>query len=128
MFIFMRAALFTGGLLFVLLGIGFLLDPAANGADFALAPVGAEGLATIRADMTAFFVVAGGCMLWGAWKRNGDLLLVSSALFAIAFIGRAINAVAVGTYDDWWIPMSVEALAVVVTLVGSRVLPHRALT
>jgi hypothetical protein len=32
-------------------------------------------------------------MIWGAWKRNGELLLVPAALFGIAFAGRAVSLV-----------------------------------
>lgn len=124
----LTALLFVGGLFFVIAGIGFFLNPVTSGADFGLMPPDAKGIATLRADMTAFFLVAGGCMIWGAWQRKGDPLLVSAALFGIAFIGRAVNALAVEPYDAFWMPMLVEALAVILCLIGSRVLPHRIMT
>ncbi|NTZ43148.1 DUF4345 family protein [Altererythrobacter sp. SALINAS58] len=122
----LTALLFVAGLFFVFLGIGFLLTPASSAEDFGLATSGVEGLATIRADMTAFFIVAGACMIWGAWRRKGDPLLISAALFAIAFVGRAINAIAVEPYDGFWAPMLVEALAVALCLAAYRMLPHQA--
>lgn len=124
----LRALLFVGGLFFVMMGIGFLFDPAGSGADFGIAANGAHGLASIRADMTAFFIVAGGCMIWGGWARNGDPLLVSAALMFIALVGRSIGLVQDGTYDGWWPPMVVEALTVILSLIASRILPHHALT
>lgn len=63
MIVMLRALLFVGGLFYVLMGVGFLLDPAGSGADFGIAPQGTMGLASIRADMTAFFLVAGGCLI-----------------------------------------------------------------
>lgn len=123
----LTALLFVEGLFFLFMGAGFLLDPAGSGAGFALSPDNEAGLATIRADMTAFFLVAGGCMIWGAWKRKGDPLLVSAALFGIAFVGRAVNVLAVGSHEDFWLPMLVEAFTVVLCLIGSRALPHRVL-
>ena len=119
------ALLFVGGLFFSFVGVGFLTDPVASAAGFGLAPDSTMGLATIRADLTAFFLVAGFCMVWGAWRRNGDPLLIAAALFAVAFIGRAVNAAVVGAYEGFWVPMPVEAAAVALNLAGSRVLPHR---
>ena len=88
----LTALIFIAGLVDLMLGIGFLVQPRQSGAEFGLAPLGEQGLAVLRADMTAFFVVAAGCMIWGAWRRNGDLLLVPLALFAIAFAGRLLSA------------------------------------
>ncbi len=123
----LRALLFVGGLFFVLMGIGFLLDPVGSGADFGIAPQGTLGLASIRADMTAFFIVAGGCMIWGGWARNGDPLLVSAALMGIAIIGRLYTLVLNGPHDGWFVPVIVEAVTVILALLGSRMLPHTAL-
>ncbi len=124
----LTALLFAGGLMFLFIGAGFLIDPATSGAAFGFNSLETMGLASLRADFTAFFVVAGGCMIWGAWKRKGDPLLVSAALFGIAFIGRLVNIASVGTYDGYWTSMLVEAVAVVLCLIGSRMLPHTAFT
>ena len=74
----LTAVLFLAGLFNLFLGVSFLLDPARLGAAFNLSPVGPGGLAVLRADLTAFFLVAGGCQLWGGWRRNGDLWSVGS--------------------------------------------------
>ncbi len=124
----LTALLFVGGLFFVAMGVSFLLNPATAGADFGVIPEGIMGHASLRADFTAFFVVGGGCMIWGGWKRKGDPLLVSAALFAIALFGRAVNLAVLGSYQDFWLPMAVEAVTVILCLVGSRVLPHTAFT
>ena len=88
----LTALLFLFGLFNLLLGVGFLVDPVGLGTNFNLSPVGVGGMAVLRADMTAFFLVAGGCQLWGGWKRNGDLLLIPALLFGIACTGRAVSA------------------------------------
>lgn len=126
MFVLLRALMFVGGLFYVLMGAGFLLDPVGSGADFGIAPQGTMGLASIRADMTAFFLVAGGCLIWGAWARKGDPLLVSAALMAIALIGRLVTLVLDGPHNLFWQPMLVEGVTVILALIGSRVLPHTA--
>jgi len=120
----LTALLFVGGLFFTISGIGFLLMPQSTGASFGLAATGAQGWATMRADMTAFFVVGGLCMVWGAWRRAGDVLLVPVALFGAAFLGRLVSAVADGPYDGFWFPMLVEAAVVIVSIMGNRLLPH----
>jgi hypothetical protein len=122
----LTALAMIGGIVFVLIGLGFFFQPQSTGASFALLPDGVPGLAVMRADMTAFFLVGGGCMIWGAWKRNGELLLVPAALFAIAFTGRLLTAAVDGATPQFWLPMLVEGATVIVTLLASRHLPHRA--
>ena len=122
----LTALAMIGGIVFTLVGLGFLFEPESTGAGFSLVPNGAPGLAVLRADMTAFFVVGGVCMIWGAWKRNGELLLVPAALFGIAFTGRLASAIVDGATPGFWVPMLIEAATVAVNLLGSRYLPHEA--
>lgn len=119
------ALIFLAGIVYLIAGLGFLLDPTTSGGGFGLEAVDTRGLAAMRADFTAFFVVSALCMMWGAWKRNGTILLVPAALFGIAFFGRAISAVFDGTVDNFWFEMMIEALTVALMLIGHRVLPHR---
>ena len=121
----LTALIFVEGLFFLIMGVNFLVMPAGAAASFGLVPDGPSGLAVLRADFPALFFVGGGAMIWGAWKRNGDLLLVPAAIFGIALFGRFVSAFADGTVPGFWFPMLVEATAVVLTLIGSRVLPHR---
>jgi hypothetical protein len=121
----LTALIFVEGLFFLLMGVNFLLMPISAGAGFGLAADTAAGLAVLRADFPALFFIGGGLMIWGAWKRNGDLLLVPAIQFGIALFGRFVSIAADGTTPGFWLPMTVEAAAVVLSLVGSRVLPHR---
>lgn len=121
-----RAILLLGGGLFLLVGATFLLDPVTQGGDFGLMAKGARGLSTIRADFTAYFWVAGGTMIIGAWKRNGDFLLIAAVLMGITLVVRGLSLALDGFYPGWAMPMAVEAITVVVALYGSRVLPHSA--
>jgi hypothetical protein len=122
----LTALAMIGGIVFTLIGIGFFLTPESTGSGFGLLANGPQGLAVMRADMTAFFVVGGLTLAFGAWQRNGELLLVPAALFGIAFTGRLISLVADGAYPGFWQPMLVEAAVVAVSLLASRMLPHRA--
>jgi hypothetical protein len=118
------ALIFLAGMFNLFLGLSFLLDPAGLGRQFGVSPTGPLGYAVLRADFVAFFLVIGFCMLRGAWRRNGDLLLVPAALLGVAFIGRAISAALTGTEPGFFQPMVVEAFQVVLLAIGWRVVPH----
>lgn len=124
----LRLALIVGGMVFTGVGVGFLLDPANSAVGFGLEAIDPSGLAALRADFTAFFVLSGLCMIWGGWRRNGDVLLVPAALYAIALFGRIVSVAGDGTVEGFWMPMLIEAVTVVLCLIGSRVLPHHDLT
>jgi hypothetical protein len=74
----------------------------------------------MRGDMTAFFYLSAITLAWGAWRRRGDVLLPSLALYAIALTGRFVNLIADGPYDGWMVPMGVEAFHVVAVIVAIR--------
>lgn len=120
----LRAVLLLGGIFYIGLGAGFLIDPATNGPDFGVLPDGAKGLSSIRGDFTAFFWVSGGCLILGAWKRYGDMLLVTAALMGTVLFGRMVSLALDGTYEGWMMPMIAEAVTVILALIGSRVLAH----
>lgn len=123
----LTALVFLAGLFDLFLAIGFLTGPVQAATGFGIAPTGPGGVSTIRADFTAFFGVAAFCMMWGAWRRNADLLLVPALLFGTAFIGRAINFGIAGAYPGWALPMTVEAGHVALMLAAWRLLPHHRL-
>ncbi len=123
----LTALLFVAGLIYAVIGLNFLYQPLNAAAGFGLSPDGPAGFAALRADFTAFFLLSGVCMIWGGWRRNGDLLLVPAALFTIAFVGRTVNIVLEGTYPDFWQPMLIEALTVALCVAGNRMLLHHAL-
>lgn len=109
----------------VIVGVGFLVNPAQAGGDFGLSAPGNAGTSALRADFTAFFLVAALFMGWGAWRRRGELLLAPLALFVIAFTGRLINLLVEGNYEGWWTPMAVEMAHIVVLALAIRAWPAR---
>ena len=119
--------IFVAGMFNLFLAVSFLYDPAGMGVGFGLSPTGPLGTAVLRADFTAFFAVIGLCMLRGAWKRNGDVLLVPAALFGIAFCGRAVTGLLDGTQIGFFQPMMFEAAQFLLLVVGWRVVPHHAI-
>jgi len=120
----LTAIIFLGGLLFTFIGAGFLIQPEVQAADFGFAANTNTGLGAIRGDMTAFFAITGLSMLYGAWKRNGDILLIPAFMLGCALLGRIITMFANGTDDGFFEPMVIEAVSVIICLLGSRILPH----
>ena len=122
----LTALIFLIGLFDLFMAVSFLLTPLTTAQGLGVVPyagIGA-GLSTIRGDFTSFFGVAGFAMLWGAWRRNADLLLVPLLLFAVTLAGRTIDLVVTGPYPGWPAPMAIEAVEVILLLAGWRILPH----
>jgi hypothetical protein len=116
--------LFLLGMFDLFLGASFLLNPLQMAPGFGLAPLGTQGMSSLRADFTAFFGVVAACMMIGAWRRNADLLLVPAALMGVAATVRVISVFADGTYPGWIAPIGVEVLHVVLLLAAWKLLPH----
>ncbi len=116
--------IFVAGLFNLLLAVSFVYDPSSAAMGLGVTSAGQLGLATVRGDFAAFFAVIGLCMLRGAWKRNGDVLLVPAALFGIAFLGRAITAATTGTGPGFVQPMLFEAVQFALLVLGWRWVPH----
>lgn len=116
----MRILVGLVGLFNIVIGLAFLLDPATAGQRFFLAALGTQGLATMRADFTAFFVVGGACALLGARRGDRAPLLVPMALLAVALTGRAVSLVADGAPSSAVPPMIVEAAMIAILALAAR--------
>lgn len=124
MVLVVRVVLSVLGLLYLYMGFGFLTDPVGAGGDFGVSAAGAQGLASIRGDFTAFFWVLSGSLLLGAWRPNVTLLYVAAALAGIVMAGRALGLALDGPYDQWFVPMTVEGITVIAALIGARMVPR----
>ncbi|WP_338467523.1 hypothetical protein RXV95_02875 [Novosphingobium sp. ZN18A2] len=120
----LTALVFLAGLFDLMIAATFLFDPQSGGAQLGVGALGALGTSTIRADFTSFFAIAAFCMMWGAWRRNADLLLVPALLFGASFTGRVIDLLISGPYPGFSAPMLIEAGHVVLMLAAWRMLPH----
>jgi hypothetical protein len=118
------ALIFLFGLFDLFMAIGFLTDPVQSAANLGMAANGTPGISTLRADFTAFFGVIAVCMMLGAWRRNGDLLLVPAALMGTAVVVRGLSLAIDGAYAGWQVPMLVEAAHVILLLAAWRMVPH----
>lgn len=117
----LRVMLGLMGLMFIAIGFGFLTNPGQMGPDFGVTPDGNRGLSTIRSDFTAIFWVSGGAFVIGAWRQHGPMLLITAALMGIVLGARGLSLALDGMYEGWYEPMAVEALAVILALVGVKV-------
>lgn len=120
----LTALIFVGGLFMILFALGFLFQPAETGASLGIAATNALGKAAIRADMTAFFGVTGITMLWGAWKRSGDILLVPALAMLLALMGRLVALATDGGFDGVAIPMLAEGALLALLVLARNMLPH----
>ena len=109
------------GLFLAGMGLMFLINPAEKAADFAMTPVGSQGLASLRADFTAFFLVGGLFALLGAWRTDPAPLKVPILLLAVALFGRTVSLVLDGAGPMAWPPMVAEAVMIAILLLGQRV-------
>jgi len=108
------------GILTTVIGLLFLVHPAFMAAQFYITPIGSQGLATIRADFTGFFLVGGVFALWGAYARRADLLKVPLMLLAVALFGRFVSLVFDGVGPTAIQPMIAEAVMIAILLAASR--------
>ena len=126
MAIALRAVLTLGGLLLLFMGFGFLTDPVGSGADFGIAVEGAHATTSVRSDFTAFFCVSGACLLWGAWARRSDPLVIGAAQMLVTLAARLVSLAIDGEFEGYIIPMVVELVIGIAGLTAAKVLPEKA--
>ncbi len=108
------------GVFNILIGLGFLFNPAGAAANFFLIPDGGQGMATLRADFPGFFITGGTFALIGAIRQDGRALLVPVLLLAIAITGRTVSLVADGIGPQALPPMLAEAVMISLLLLTRR--------
>ena len=116
----MRGVLGLVGLFNMLIGFGFLLNPVKLGVQFALSPIGTQGLATIRADFPAFFLTGGLFALAGAWRADPKPLLVPLMLLGTALTGRFVSIALDGVVATTYPPMLAEAAMIAAIVLARR--------
>jgi hypothetical protein len=116
----MRAVIGLVGLFNLFIGLGFLFDPAQAGLRFFLTSLGTQGMATMRADFTAFFVTGAVFALVGAWRAWRTPLLVPLMLLGIAIAGRVVSLVADGAPPMAFPPMIAEAVMILLLALAWR--------
>jgi hypothetical protein len=120
----LRAAIGLSGVLFVILALGFLYDPAHAASRLGVGPLSPLGTATLRGDFFAFFAVGGLLSIAGA-VRNDAAWLLALLLIALTLAGRLITIATIGFDPAMGPPMAVEAVMAALLLLGRRVLGRR---
>ncbi|WOE75007.1 hypothetical protein [Alterisphingorhabdus coralli] len=121
MAIAVRSLIALLSLLYFYVAATFLFTPLVGAENFALEPVGIQGMATLRADFGAYFLVTGGAMLWGTAANRPMLYWVAIAILGITFVVRCFSLMVDGVGADPFAPMAVEAVTIVLLLTGMKV-------
>ncbi len=116
----MRGLLGAVGLLFVAIALRIWTRPEAMAATLGLAAQSPLGLATLRADMGAFFAGGGLFVLAAAVRAERRWLVPALVLLSLALAGRIVSLLA-GGFDLMSLPpMVLEALLIVILALGWR--------
>jgi hypothetical protein len=115
-----RGLILMLGLFNLVIGLGFLLQPAKLAAAFFLSPIGSQGLATVRADFTGFFIGASLFALYGAWKMRAEALLVPMVMLGLALTGRFVSLALDGIAPTAPAPMVIEVIMLAILFFGYR--------
>ena len=108
------------GLFNITIGLGFLLAPEKLAAAFFLEPLGAQGMATLRADFPGFFIGASVFALLGAWSGQARPLLVPILMLSLALFGRFVSLALDGMAPTAAQPMIAEAVMITLLVLGWR--------
>ncbi|MDO8410153.1 MAG: arylsulfatase [Phenylobacterium sp.] len=121
----MRGLLGAVGLLFVAIALRIWTRPESMAATLGLAAQSPLGLATLRADMGAFFAGGGLFVLAAAVRDKRSWLAPAQALLSLALMGRVVSLLA-GGWDLMSLPpMVLEAALILILAAGWRVLTPR---
>lgn len=126
--LFVTALVFLIGLFMILIAMSVLFQPVTTAPSLlGITPEGTHAMSTLRGDVQAFFSIIGITMLWGAWKRSGDLLLVPAIIMVLVVIGRLVSVAQDGMYDGFAMAVGVEVAITVLLLWARALLPHHAI-
>lgn len=120
----LRAVIGIAGLLGLLVAARIWMAPEETAAQLGVVASGPLGLATIRADMGGFFAAGGVFGLLAAIKGRGSLLLPPMVLIGFALTGRLLAVAMNGFVPEMGPPMAIEAILLVLFMVGWKWLPR----
>jgi hypothetical protein len=112
-------------MLAVLVALGFWINPDMLALKFGIAPQGALGFSTLRADFGALFGGVGAFAIAAAVRNNARFLSAPLLLIAIGFSGRLLT-IALSGYDASLLqPMATEVMLITLFAAGRKLLPVR---
>lgn len=116
------ARIAAGGLgtVFLLIALRLWIDPPVVAESLGLRAQGAQGLATLRADVGGFFAAGGGFALWAAIRGARIWLIPPLALIGVALSGRVLTLLTSGASLVQVPPMLLEAVFLALLLAAWR--------
>ncbi|UPT64231.1 MAG: DUF4345 family protein [Hyphomonadaceae bacterium JAD_PAG50586_4] len=118
----LRIVLGLAGLLFIVIGLSFWANPANPAARLGIEAASALGTSSLRADMAAFFGVAGFLTLGAVVRSNARLITAPLLMIAVALTGRIITVIVDGYTPDMMQPMVIEAVLLALLAAGRRLI------
>lgn len=115
----LNALLWVLGLLFVILGLRWLIDPQAAAATLGMALSDGVGRSSQIGDFGAFFFTGGLWVLLGVWRKAPIFLYVSATTLGVAALFRLLAWAVQGaalTVDM----IAVEVVIAVILLVAAK--------
>lgn len=126
--LFVTALVFLIGLFMILIALSVLFQPATTAPSLlGITPDNPHAMSSLRGDVQGFFAIIGISMLWGAWKRSGDLLLVPAIIMVLVIIGRLVSLSQDGNYEGFGMAVGAEAVIAGILLWARSLLPHHAI-
>ena len=116
----MRILVFGVAVFNLALGLILLPAPTRIAPAFNVLPAGVQGIATLRADFSAFFLCGAAFALVGAWRQASAPLRVPLLLLGIALSGRLIGVVVDGVVATTLPPMVAEFAMIVILALAYR--------
>ncbi|MEM8765831.1 MAG: DUF4345 family protein [Pseudomonadota bacterium] len=83
-------------LLFLVMGLGYVFDPASNAADLSLTPIGEHGLNTLRGDLGGLFLGSTVLLVLGLVQRRIEWFLSVAVFMGVIASGRIVGFVVDG--------------------------------
>lgn len=122
----LRVLIGLSGLAALFMAVRFWIDPTAPAAQLGVSPLGDLGISTLRADLGAFFGVAGGFALAAALRNEARLVLTPLFILGAALLGRLFTATQLGLGSEVIEPIVVEAVLTALYTAGWFKLGRRA--
>jgi len=105
--------------LFLVMGVNFVVDPVAGAAQLAVAPLGAEGLNTIRGDLAGLFLGSAFLLGLGIWREEGSWFVAVAAFMVVIASGRLVGFALDGAPSQTTLTAFVFEILIALSLVYS---------
>ncbi|MEM1434932.1 MAG: DUF4345 family protein [Pseudomonadota bacterium] len=112
-------------LLFLFMGIGFVMNPVQAGGGIGLEAMTPEGMNALRGDLSGLFLASAGLLIWALVRPNPYYLRAVAVLMLAIAAGRVTGFVTDPLANDSLIAFVVELVTAAVLLRAAVVPPWR---